>query len=38
MASVRVGIFPPDHQPLTGGPEQLHAMLARAAEEGVHHI
>jgi alkanesulfonate monooxygenase SsuD/methylene tetrahydromethanopterin reductase-like flavin-dependent oxidoreductase (luciferase family) len=38
MASVRVGIFPPDHQRLTGGPEQLHEMLARVAEEGIDHI
>ena len=38
MASVRVGLFPPDGQRLTGGPEQLHAMLARVAEEGVDHL
>jgi alkanesulfonate monooxygenase SsuD/methylene tetrahydromethanopterin reductase-like flavin-dependent oxidoreductase (luciferase family) len=38
MASVRVGLFPPDEQPLAGGPQQLHAMLARIAEAGVDHI
>ena len=31
MTGVRVGLFLPDGQPLTGGPEQLHAMLARVA-------
>lgn len=36
MASVRVGLFPPVGQ-LTGGP-QLHAMLDRAAGEGVDHL
>jgi hypothetical protein len=30
MASVRVGLFPPVGQ-RTGGPEELHAALARAA-------
>jgi alkanesulfonate monooxygenase SsuD/methylene tetrahydromethanopterin reductase-like flavin-dependent oxidoreductase (luciferase family) len=38
MASVRVGLFPPDDQPLSGGPERLHAMLARVAEAGVDHL
>jgi hypothetical protein len=38
MKGVRVGLFPPDGQPLTGGPEQLPAMLARVAGEGVDHI
>jgi alkanesulfonate monooxygenase SsuD/methylene tetrahydromethanopterin reductase-like flavin-dependent oxidoreductase (luciferase family) len=38
MASVRVGLFPPDDQLLSGGPEQLHAMLARVAEEGVDYV
>jgi hypothetical protein len=38
MASIRVGLFPPDDQPLTGGPERLRAMLARIAEESVDHI
>ena len=38
MTGVRVGLFLPDGQPLTGGPEQLHAMLARVAGEGVDHI
>jgi alkanesulfonate monooxygenase SsuD/methylene tetrahydromethanopterin reductase-like flavin-dependent oxidoreductase (luciferase family) len=38
MASIRVGLFPPDDQPLTGGPEQLRAMLARVAEQGVDHL
>jgi alkanesulfonate monooxygenase SsuD/methylene tetrahydromethanopterin reductase-like flavin-dependent oxidoreductase (luciferase family) len=37
MASVRVGLFPPVGQP-SGGPEQLHATLARVAEEGVDHV
>jgi len=37
MASVRVGLFPPVGQP-DGGPEQLHATLARLAEEGVDHV
>ena len=37
MARVRVGLFPPVGQ-LGGGPEQLHAMLARVAEEGVDHV
>jgi hypothetical protein len=32
MASVRVGLFLPDDQPLTGGPDPLRAMLARVAE------
>jgi alkanesulfonate monooxygenase SsuD/methylene tetrahydromethanopterin reductase-like flavin-dependent oxidoreductase (luciferase family) len=36
MASVRVGLFPSVGQ-LTGGPG-LHAMLARAAGEGVDHL
>ena len=38
MASVRVGLFPPDDQPLSGGPQQLRAMLARISEEGADHI
>jgi len=38
MASVRVGLFPPDDQPLDGGPEQLHPMLARVAAAGVDHV
>jgi alkanesulfonate monooxygenase SsuD/methylene tetrahydromethanopterin reductase-like flavin-dependent oxidoreductase (luciferase family) len=38
MASIRVGLFPPDDQPLSGGPERLRAMLAQIAEEGVDHI
>ena len=37
MASVRVGLFPPVGQ-LRGGPEQLHATLARVAEERVDHV
>src|SRR5215469_13628589 len=37
MASVRVGLFPPVGQ-RTGGPEELHAALARAADEGVDHL
>ena len=37
MASVRVGLFPPVGQ-RTGGPEELHAALARAAGEGVDHL
>ena len=38
MANVRVGLFPPDNEPLTAGPEYLRAMLARVADEGVDHI
>jgi alkanesulfonate monooxygenase SsuD/methylene tetrahydromethanopterin reductase-like flavin-dependent oxidoreductase (luciferase family) len=38
MASVRVGVFLPDDQPLTGGPDPLRAMLARVAEEGIDHV
>ena len=38
MASVRVGLFPPDDQPLGGGPDRLHAMLAQVAGEGVDHL
>jgi alkanesulfonate monooxygenase SsuD/methylene tetrahydromethanopterin reductase-like flavin-dependent oxidoreductase (luciferase family) len=38
MASVRVGLFLPDDQPLTGGPDPLRAMLARVAEEGIDHV
>jgi alkanesulfonate monooxygenase SsuD/methylene tetrahydromethanopterin reductase-like flavin-dependent oxidoreductase (luciferase family) len=37
MANVRVGLFPPVGQ-RTGGPEELHATLARAAHEGVDHL
>ena len=37
MASVRVGLFPLVGQ-RTGGPEELHAALARAADEGVDHL
>ena len=37
MASVRVGFFPPVGQ-CTGGPEELHATLARAAGAGVGHL
>ena len=37
MARVRVGLFPPVGQ-LGGGSEQLHATLARVAEEGVDHV
>src|SRR5215469_6571839 len=37
MASVRVGLFPPVGQ-RTGGPEELHAALARAADAGVDHL
>jgi alkanesulfonate monooxygenase SsuD/methylene tetrahydromethanopterin reductase-like flavin-dependent oxidoreductase (luciferase family) len=37
MASVRVGLFPPVGQ-RTGGPEELDAALARAADEGVDHL
>jgi alkanesulfonate monooxygenase SsuD/methylene tetrahydromethanopterin reductase-like flavin-dependent oxidoreductase (luciferase family) len=37
MANVRVGLFPPVGQP-SGGPERLHATLARIAEEGVDHV
>jgi alkanesulfonate monooxygenase SsuD/methylene tetrahydromethanopterin reductase-like flavin-dependent oxidoreductase (luciferase family) len=37
MASVRVGFFPPVAQ-RTGGPEELHATLARAADAGVDHL
>jgi alkanesulfonate monooxygenase SsuD/methylene tetrahydromethanopterin reductase-like flavin-dependent oxidoreductase (luciferase family) len=38
MASVRVGLFPPDDQPLSGGQERFHAMLARIGAEGVDHL
>jgi len=38
MASVRVGLFPPDAESLTGGPERLHAMLTQVAEAGVDHV
>jgi alkanesulfonate monooxygenase SsuD/methylene tetrahydromethanopterin reductase-like flavin-dependent oxidoreductase (luciferase family) len=38
MASVRVGLFPPDDQPLSGGPAQLHAKLARISENGIDHL
>ncbi len=37
MVSVRVGVFPTGGQ-LKGGPEQLHATLARAADAGVDHL
>jgi alkanesulfonate monooxygenase SsuD/methylene tetrahydromethanopterin reductase-like flavin-dependent oxidoreductase (luciferase family) len=37
MGSVRVGLFPPVGQ-LGGGPEQLHAALARVAEAGVDYV
>ena len=37
MVSVRVGVFAPVGQ-LKGGPEQLHATLARAADAGVDHL
>jgi alkanesulfonate monooxygenase SsuD/methylene tetrahydromethanopterin reductase-like flavin-dependent oxidoreductase (luciferase family) len=37
MASVRVGFFPPVAQ-RTGGPEELHATLARVADAGVDHL
>ena len=37
MASVRVGLFPPVGQ-RTGGPEELHATLARVADAGVDHL
>jgi alkanesulfonate monooxygenase SsuD/methylene tetrahydromethanopterin reductase-like flavin-dependent oxidoreductase (luciferase family) len=37
MASVRVGLFPLVGQQ-GGGPEQVHATLARVAEEGVDHV
>src|SRR6478672_4000596 len=37
MASVRVGLFFPVGQ-RTGGPEELHATLARATDEGVDHL
>jgi alkanesulfonate monooxygenase SsuD/methylene tetrahydromethanopterin reductase-like flavin-dependent oxidoreductase (luciferase family) len=37
MASVRVGLFPLVGQ-RTGGPEELHATLARVAGEGVDHL
>jgi hypothetical protein len=37
MASVRVGLFPPVGQ-RAGGPEELHATLARTGEEGVDHL
>ena len=37
MASVRVGLFPLVGQ-RTGGPEELHATLARVADEGVDHV
>jgi len=37
MASVRVGLFPPVGH-LAGEPEQLHATLARVAEEGIDHV
>lgn len=36
MARVRVGLFPPVGQ--LSGPEQLHAMLTRVAEEGIDHV
>jgi alkanesulfonate monooxygenase SsuD/methylene tetrahydromethanopterin reductase-like flavin-dependent oxidoreductase (luciferase family) len=38
MASVRVGLFLPDDQPLTGSPDPLRAMLARVAAEGIDHV
>ena len=38
MTGVHAGLFPRDGQRLTGGPEQLNAMLARFAEDGVDHI
>ena len=38
MTGVRAGLFPPNGQPHTGGPEQLHAMPARVAENDVDHI
>jgi alkanesulfonate monooxygenase SsuD/methylene tetrahydromethanopterin reductase-like flavin-dependent oxidoreductase (luciferase family) len=38
MPSVRVGLFPPDDQPLSRGPEQLRGMLARIGELGVDHL
>jgi alkanesulfonate monooxygenase SsuD/methylene tetrahydromethanopterin reductase-like flavin-dependent oxidoreductase (luciferase family) len=37
MASVRVGLFPLVGQ-RTGGPEELHATLARVADAGVDHL
>jgi alkanesulfonate monooxygenase SsuD/methylene tetrahydromethanopterin reductase-like flavin-dependent oxidoreductase (luciferase family) len=37
MASVRVGLFPLEGT-LSGGSERLHAMLARAADQGVDHL
>jgi alkanesulfonate monooxygenase SsuD/methylene tetrahydromethanopterin reductase-like flavin-dependent oxidoreductase (luciferase family) len=37
MASLRVGVFPYLGQ-LGGGPQQLHATLARVADEGVDHV
>jgi alkanesulfonate monooxygenase SsuD/methylene tetrahydromethanopterin reductase-like flavin-dependent oxidoreductase (luciferase family) len=38
MPNVRVGLFPPDNQPLSRGPDRLRALLARIAEEGVDHL
>jgi alkanesulfonate monooxygenase SsuD/methylene tetrahydromethanopterin reductase-like flavin-dependent oxidoreductase (luciferase family) len=38
MASVQVGLFPPVVDPLSVGPEQLQATLARVAEAGVDHL
>jgi alkanesulfonate monooxygenase SsuD/methylene tetrahydromethanopterin reductase-like flavin-dependent oxidoreductase (luciferase family) len=38
MASVRVGLFPPVVEPLSFGPEQLQAMLARVTEVSVDHL
>jgi alkanesulfonate monooxygenase SsuD/methylene tetrahydromethanopterin reductase-like flavin-dependent oxidoreductase (luciferase family) len=37
MASARVGFFPPVGQ-RAGGPEELHATLARAVDAGVDHL
>jgi alkanesulfonate monooxygenase SsuD/methylene tetrahydromethanopterin reductase-like flavin-dependent oxidoreductase (luciferase family) len=38
MTSVRIGLFPPDDHPLSGGPAKLHAMLARIRAEGIDHL
>jgi alkanesulfonate monooxygenase SsuD/methylene tetrahydromethanopterin reductase-like flavin-dependent oxidoreductase (luciferase family) len=38
MCSIRVGLFPPAGDPLTGGADPLKAMLARVGEVGVDHL
>ncbi len=38
MDSVRVGFFPSALEPISGGPEQLPALLTRAADAGIDHL